>query len=69
MENACKDCHNEMAADMNSASDIDGDPSPTHPAMIKAPETRIGLRPVLSTQITAGIVAINMLSHDVNSWT
>jgi hypothetical protein len=34
----------------------------THAAIIKAPETRIGLRPALSTQMTAGIVARNMLS-------
>ena len=38
-----------------------------YPAMIKAPETRIGLRPVLSTQMTAGIVAANILyTHAVS---
>lgn len=30
-------------------------------AMMKAPEIRIGLRPALSTQMTAGMVARNML--------
>lgn len=30
-------------------------------AIRKAPETKTGLRPILSTQITAGIVARNIL--------
>lgn len=37
-----------------------------HPAMMKAPETRIGFLPALSTQMTAGMVARNMLSADIS---
>lgn len=36
-------------------------------AMRKAPEMRMGLRPMLSTQRTAGIVATNMLGTSVSS--
>ena len=62
VEESGQDCNDEMAARVGyEYLHTLPDHEITYAAMMKAPETKIGFRPALSTQITAGIVARNML--------